>query len=101
VDWKSNRLGAQAGAYDSAGMHAAMVQHSYLLQASLYALALHRYLSSRIPDYSYEAHFGGAFYVFVRGVSPESPGTGIYHVHPTEAEILALERHFQSAPHAC
>ena len=101
VDWKSNRLGAQAGAYDTAGMHAAMVQHSYLLQASLYALALHRYLSSRIPDYSYEAHFGGAFYVFVRGVSPESPGTGIYHVHPTEAEILALERHFQSAPHAC
>ena len=101
VDWKSNRLGAQAAAYDTAGMHAAMVQHSYLLQASLYALALHRYLSTRIPDYSYEAHFGGAFYVFVRGVSPESPGTGIYHAHPTKAEILALEGLFQSAPHAC
>jgi exodeoxyribonuclease V beta subunit len=101
VDWKSNRLGAQAGAYDTEGMHAAMVQHSYLLQASLYALALHRYLSARIPDYSYEAHFGGAFYVFVRGVAPESPGTGVYHAHPTEAEILALESLFQSAPHAC
>ena len=101
VDWKSNRLGAQAAAYDAAGMHAAMVQHSYLLQASLYALALHRCLSTRIPGYAYETHFGGAFYIFVRGVCPRSPGTGVYHVRPSEAEILALEGLFQSVSHAC
>ncbi len=101
VDWKSNWLGAGVEAYDAAGMHGAMVQHSYLLQADLYTLALHRYLSVRIPDYSYEKHFGGAFYIFLRGVGSASPDRGVYRVRPSEAEIRSLENLFQAPGHAC
>jgi exodeoxyribonuclease V beta subunit len=100
VDWKSNWLGAEPDAYREEGMQEAMARHSYPLQAALYSLALHRYLAGRIPGYSYGEHFGGAFYVFVRGVSPEAPGRGICRVRPSEAEISALSKLFQPVQHA-
>lgn len=101
VDWKSNLLGASGESYTEERMYAAMVRHSYLLQASLYTLALHRYLSARVPNYSYAEHFGGAFYIFVRGVSPEFPERGICRVRPSWDEIRTLEGLFSAAPHDC
>ena len=45
-----------------------MDEHGYHWQYLLYTVALHRYLSSRLPDYDYDRHFGGVYYLFVRGV---------------------------------
>jgi exodeoxyribonuclease V beta subunit len=51
-----------------------MAESGYPLQAVIYTLALHRYLRARLPGYTYEAHFGGYLYLFVRGMSgPATP----------------------------
>ena len=90
IDWKSNWLGNQLAGYDQAGMTAAMLDHNYFLQAHLYALATDLFLSTRIPNYRYERHVGGVFYVFLRGVDPNHPGSGIFAQRPSEKSIEGL-----------
>jgi len=72
-----------------------MAEHGYHLQYLLYAVALHRYLGQRLPDYGYERHFGGALYLFVRGVRPgwatsDGTPTGIYRDRPPRQLIEQL-----------
>ncbi|WP_157956790.1 exodeoxyribonuclease V subunit beta [Salinicola halimionae] len=69
LDWKSNHLGDDPEDYQGARLAAAMVDHRYDLQYVLYVLALHRLLKSRLEDYDYDRHVGGACYVFLRGLS--------------------------------
>lgn len=91
VDWKSNHLGNKVGDYDRASLAVVMKKNLYLLQYSLYTLALDQYLKLRMPDYRYEKHFGGVFYIFVRGVDPETgPDFGIYRDLPSSELIKAL-----------
>jgi len=90
ADWKSNRLGTYAGAYHPAALASAMASHQYPLQYHLYTVALHRYLQQRLPGYSYEQHFGGVFYIFLRGVEPSRPELGIVHARPKEETIEGL-----------
>ncbi len=90
VDYKSNHLGAQAADYAPQRLVGAMVSHHYPLQYHLYTLALHRYLQTRLPDYDYERHFGGVRYLFLRGMSPERPGCGVFRDRPTIAMVEAL-----------
>jgi exodeoxyribonuclease V beta subunit len=71
VDWKSNHLGNRAEDYGRGQLQAAMEQNLYPLQYLLYTVALNRYLSLRVANYDYAIHFGGAIYVFLRGVSSE------------------------------
>ncbi len=47
-----------------------MQRNYYTLQLCLYSVALHRYLRLRKPGYDFDQHFGGAFYVFLRGIDP-------------------------------
>ncbi len=79
ADWKSNWLGADLVAYAPADIEAAMQHHFYTLQLCLYTVALHRYLRVRQRDYDYDRHFGGAFYIFLRGIDPARPGHGVHH----------------------
>ena len=61
-----------------------MAEEFYVLQYHIYALALDLYLRTRIPDYDYGRHFGGVFYIFLRGVSAEhGPRYGIYRAKPS------------------
>ena len=55
-----------------------MQRNFYTLQLWLYSVALHRYLQLRKPDYDFERHFGGAFYIFLRGIDPARPENGIH-----------------------
>ncbi|HEY2021306.1 exodeoxyribonuclease V subunit beta [Paraburkholderia sp.] len=71
VDWKSNHLGDTAADYAGVPLEAAMASHAYHLQALLYTVALHRYLKTRVRDYTYDTHIGGYLYLFVRGVRPD------------------------------
>jgi exodeoxyribonuclease V beta subunit len=71
VDWKSNHLGHRIEAYGSAALQGAMEQNLYSLQYLLYTVALNRYLSLRVRDYSYQTHFGGVLYLFLRGMDRE------------------------------
>jgi exodeoxyribonuclease V beta subunit len=78
VDWKSNWLGPSPESYSQETMDEEMESKFYRLQLSIYTVALHRFLRARMPGYSYETHFGGVFYVFLRGIEPGRPDLGIW-----------------------
>ncbi|MFC3151664.1 exodeoxyribonuclease V subunit beta [Litoribrevibacter euphylliae] len=103
LDWKSNYLGVDAEAYTQSAMQDAMLGHRYDFQYQLYTLALHRYLKSRLSDYDYDIHIGGAYYVFLRGVTgneeTSSPfdtasESGVFFTKAPKAMIEALDQLF-------
>ena len=96
-DYKSNHLGDNREDYARARLPAAMAGHHYFLQYHLYTVALHRYLACRLPGYDYERDFGGVFYLFFRGMHPDSgPEFGVYADLPPLARIEQLSGIFQS-----
>ena len=94
LDYKSNWLGASAEDYTPEAMALAMQSHRYDLQYQLYSLALHRYLRHRLADYDYQQHFGGVFYLFLRGVDGTASENGIYRTRPDVGFITALDALF-------
>ena len=92
ADWKSNWLGPDATHYDSTRIQRAMAEHRYDLQYLVYAVALHRYLAQRLPQYDYERHFGGVYYLFLRGMAPHTgAGRGVYFARPDAGALAAFE----------
>ena len=100
VDYKSNLLGTQAADYAPERLDAAMRRQGHQLQLLLYLLALHRYLKLRLPDYAYDRHVGGAFYLFVRGIEAEGEDQlrGIHFNRPSAACIEAISACFATHP---
>jgi exodeoxyribonuclease V beta subunit len=93
IDYKSNRLGDAPSDYRRERIEHAMQRHHYPLQALLYSVAVHRYLSRRVRDYDYERCFGGVYYLFVRGMSPAHElGSGVLFDRPRRPLIDALSR---------
>ncbi len=98
LDYKSNWLGDNINDYSQTNMAKAMVDHRYDLQYQLYSLALHRLLKQRLPDYNYDHHFGGVFYLFLRGVSKNDPERhGIYQHRPDKLFIERLDALFSGS----
>ncbi len=92
VDWKSNDLGPAMDDYSPGRIASAMMEGLYSLQYLLYTLALDRYLSLRIKGYEYSRHFGGVYYVFLRGVDPAGgAGSGVFGAVPPEPLIRDLK----------
>ncbi len=102
ADYKSNWLGADGAAtvadYRLDRLVEAMLHHDYLLQASLYLVALHRFLRARLPGYDYDRHVAGFAYLFLRGmVGPDTPrgddGTpyGVFAGRPSRALVEDLD----------
>lgn len=87
IDWKSNHLGAQLENYRPDNLAREMERKLYPLQYLLYTVAVNRYLEKRIPDYQYETHFGGALYLFLRGIDNSLPNNGIYFDKP-DADLV-------------
>jgi exodeoxyribonuclease V beta subunit len=92
ADYKSNWLGPDDTAYTVQAMRDEVLHHRYELQYSLYLFALHRLLRSRLPDYDYDRHVGGAVYVFLRGHA--APTQGLHLERPPAALMEALDRLF-------
>ncbi|MCK4388657.1 MAG: UvrD-helicase domain-containing protein [Desulfobacterales bacterium] len=91
VDWKSNFLGGRVGDYGQEALAAVMEKEFYVLQYYIYTLALDQYLRLRLAGYNYETHFGGVYYIFLRGVDPErGPDFGIYRNLPSPELVKAL-----------
>jgi exodeoxyribonuclease V beta subunit len=92
ADYKSNFLGGRFADYDGGRLRTAVYERRYDLQYLLYALALHRYLRRRLCGYDYERHFGGVYYLFLRGLRPETgPTRGVYFDRPAVDLIEALD----------
>lgn len=96
LDWKSNHLGLRVEDYAPPALAAAMAEHGYHLQQLLYTVAVHRHLRRTLQGYDYERHFGGALYLFVRGVRPhwivDGVPAGVFHHRAGAAVIDALDR---------
>ncbi len=75
LDWKTNKLNN----YSHFALCDAMADHHYYLQYHLYGLALDRFLQSRLgASYDPEKHLGNVYYVFLRGITPGEPGSGVF-----------------------
>lgn len=90
LDWKSNRLGEQTIDYAPQRLERVMNEHFYHLQSWLYTVALDRHLANSLVDYRYDEHFGGVFYIFVRGIDPASPDRGVHFARPSQEFIRRL-----------
>jgi exodeoxyribonuclease V beta subunit len=92
VDYKSNWLGAEWAAYRREGLAEVMARESYVLQYLIYTVAVHRYLRLRVADYSYAQHFGGVYYLFLRGMDPAlGSAGGVFHDRPAPELVMALD----------
>ncbi len=90
LDWKSNHLGDEVEVYHGERLASAMAEHRYDLQYQLYALALHRFLQSRLANYEYSQHFGGVYYLFLRGIDGKAQH-GIFNAKPSQAMLEELD----------
>jgi exodeoxyribonuclease V beta subunit len=101
ADYKTNWLAGPAEELTAwhhrpAALAAEMRHRHYGLQALLYAVALHRYLRWRLPDYDPDRHIAGVLYLFLRGMTgPDTPTVdgapcGVFAWRPPGALIEAL-----------
>ena len=86
ADWKSNRL---EDGYGQSAMAEEIARAGYDLQYQLYTIATLRWLKRYLGDrFEPHHHFGGAFYLFIRGMGTGGQN-GIFHVTPDR--LLPLE----------
>ncbi len=90
IDYKTNNLPD----YTNAALLQAMREHNYGLQYWIYSVVLHRYLQQRLPGYRFKDHFGGVRYLFVRGMTPGIPMSGVFEDNPDLSVIEALSSLF-------
>lgn len=91
VDYKSNFLGNTFDDYQASNLKKVMNQHHYWLQASIYQVALHRFLKLRLPNYDIYQHLGAVEYLFLRGMSPMVAGYGSFVWQMPVPLLLALD----------
>ncbi len=89
LDWKSNFLGDRLEDYSSKKVWEAMAENNYHLQYHIYTVAICKYLALRIPGFDYERDFGGAIYLFVRGMR-EDQNSGMFFHKPEKRVIDQL-----------
>jgi exodeoxyribonuclease V beta subunit len=78
LDWKSNYLGPSDEDYTPEKITQVMCNCDYFLQASIYAVALERYVKL-FDNRPFSECFGGAIYYFIRGKAA-------YHFFPRDFE---------------
>lgn len=95
LDYKSDYLGDNTEDYRRDALEAHMRERGYHLQYHIYTVALIRYLKTRMPEFDYNKHFGGAIYLYLRGMQN---GNGIYFDRPDAGIIQKLDSYFDSTP---
>ncbi len=92
LDWKSNIIN---DGYGKESLARSMEESRYDLQYQIYAASFLRMLRQIIAGFDYGRHFGGIYYLFIRGIDPGMPGRGVYFFRPSdESEIFGYEKIF-------
>ena len=96
-DYKSSHLGDSYADYNNDALRDNIEQNYYDLQYLIYSLALHRYLKHNLADYDVSKHFGGIYYLYLRGMTHDEQykGMGIYYRQVTATELNQLDSHFK------
>ncbi len=84
LDWKTNDL---HGDYSAEALARCMEGSDYARQYRLYAIALRRWLERRMPGFRFTRHFGGVYYLFVRGMTGQEASPGVFFHKPTDHEL--------------
>ena len=91
ADYKSNYLGDNLDDYNQLAMCEKNRASFYDLQYLIYTVALDKYLQQSLTDYSYDEHFGGVYYLYLRGLKD---GFGVYQARPSKAIVAELKELF-------
>jgi exodeoxyribonuclease V beta subunit len=95
ADYKSTWLGDSIDYYQSATLYENNQHHLYDLQYLIYCLALHRYLKNVLPDYDPDVHFGGVYYLYLRGMhSQNTQGEGVFYTDIASDFLIRLDNIF-------
>jgi len=92
-DYKSSHLGDNFTDYNHHALRNNIEKNYYDLQYLIYSLALHRYLQQNVTDYNAEQHFGGIYYLYLRGMTNDQQfcGAGVYFRKILLEELTALD----------
>lgn len=95
-DYKSSHLGDSLADYNHEALRDNIEKNYYDLQYLIYSLALHRYLQQKLPNYNADEHFGGIYYLFLRGMSNDEgqKGAGVYYRKINSDELNQLDDTF-------
>jgi exodeoxyribonuclease V beta subunit len=95
-DYKSSHLGDKFGDYNQVALRHNIEGNYYDLQYLIYSLALHRHLKQNVVDYDATQHFGGVFYLYLRGMTNDERhhGAGVYYQHISSNELNQLDTLF-------
>ena len=91
ADYKSNYLGDKLEDYNQQAMSEKNRASFYDLQYLIYTIALDKYLQQSLDNYSYDEHFGGVYYLYLRGFKD---GFGVYQARPSKAIVEELKELF-------
>jgi len=97
VDYKSNYLGNRIDDYDPKNLAEAIKESHYDVQYHIYMLALCRYLRQKLGSkFDYDQHFGGVYYLYLRGIKDPNHLNGIHYHRPEKQTLLSLDNYFKS-----
>lgn len=95
ADYKSTWLGDSVSHYKPEALFENNQHHLYDLQYLIYCLALHRYLGNTLNNYEPSEHFGGVYYLYLRGMHPgNSAGEGVFYCEISTELLLRLDAVF-------
>jgi exodeoxyribonuclease V beta subunit len=95
-DYKSSHLGDDFTDYNPLALRTNIEKNYYDLQYLIYSLALHRYLKQNVTDYDVKQHFGGIYYLYLRGMTNDEKhrGAGVYFRNILLEELTTLDNIF-------
>lgn len=93
IDWKTNYLGPSFEDYQQKNLFKSILSENYFLQYYFYAIAFDQYLRTKLPNYRFQDHFGGIYYLFLRGMK-EGTTNGIYFDQIPEKLLLRFRNEF-------
>ncbi|GAA6173373.1 exodeoxyribonuclease V subunit beta [Colwellia sp. KU-HH00111] len=101
-DYKSSHLGDDFSDYNQQALRGNIEKNYYDLQYLIYSLALHRFLQQKIPDYRPDIHFGGIYYLYLRGMTADEnhQGAGVYFREIPATELCKLDDIFSGSVNA-
>ena len=87
LDWKSNLLPD----YSQETIRQSVIHSYYQMQYLIYLTAVMRFLKQRLnlPQFGeaeYKKYIGGVYYIYMRGVDPAIPSSGVFFDRPTFEE---------------